>query len=126
MTAPDGITFRCHICSAEAGYFGVVEPGHRQSLSSTVPTVLRWGPEGGVEQVQTDRRSAARALAALGAPDPARALYDIHPLWVTAFCAGCKLSYCHKHWLILGGGADGHGRKTCRCPKGHTREIPSD
>jgi hypothetical protein len=126
MSAPDAITFRCHICSAEAGYFGIVGPGLELSLSSTVPTVVRWGPEGGVEQVQTDIRSATRALAALGAPDPARALYDIHPPWVTGFCADCAVSYCSRHWLIFGGGADGHGHKTCRCPKGHTREIPAD
>jgi hypothetical protein len=123
---PAGITFRCYLCSEEAGYFGVAEPGQRQSLSSSLPTIVRWGPEGGLEQVQTAGRSGARALAALAAPDPARALYDIHPPWVTAFCPGCEVSYCNKHWLIHGGGADGHGRKECRCPKGHTREIPCD
>jgi hypothetical protein len=121
-----GITFRCHICSEEAGYFGVAEPGHEQSLSSSVPTIVRWGPEGGIEQVQTHGRSGARARSAMAARDPARALYDIHPPWVTAFCPGCEVSYCSKHWLIHGGGADVHGRKDCRCPEGHTREIPCD
>jgi len=73
-----GITFRCHICSNEAGYFGVAAPGHEKSLSSSRPTIVTWDLDG-VEQVQTNERSAARALAVLGAPDPARALYDIHP-----------------------------------------------
>ena len=123
---PGGITFRCSICSEEAGFFGLAEPGSEQSLSSSVPTIVRWGPEGGVEQVQAPGRSAARALSALEAPDPARALYDIYPPWVTAFCPGCEVSYCNRHWLISGGGADGHGRKECRCPKGHTRVIPAD